>query len=218
MLTKRTAIAIPLLAGLLFAESQKTQALLMALTANSKQLVTYRWKQKTTILRKGNPVGFKLDEVQFDQNGQARRITIAQPEAQKMGPLRARKAAEIKDDIQDVMQLAARYTNPQQLGMAIRKGEIWEGPGTLRVQARSLILPLDEMNMVVSSATYLPVRAEFRSQHEGRPVTIAVDYQPLANGPSMMSHMTVHIPGDDVLVQVESFDFVRVAGLPNTGF
>ncbi|MGC4051417.1 MAG: hypothetical protein QM757_18825 [Paludibaculum sp.] len=218
MFKKRTAIAISMLAGLLFAESQKTQALLMALNTNSKQMVSYRWKQKTSILRKGNPAGFKLDEVQVDPSGQVRRYTLAQPEAQKMGPLRARKAAEIKDDIQEVMQLAARYTNPQQLGLAIRKGEIWEGQGSMRIQARSLILPLDEMNMVVNSATFLPARVEFKSQYEGRPVMITADYQALANGPSMLTHMTVQIPGDDVVVHVESFDFVRAAGLSNTGF
>ncbi|MGJ5819911.1 hypothetical protein [Paludibaculum fermentans] len=211
MITKRFAITIPLLMGVLLAQSQKAQALLMALSANSRQVVTYEWKQKSTVIRRGTPAGFKIDEVRFDSNGQPVRITLAQPEAKKMGPIKARKAAEIKDDIQDVMQLAGQYTNPHQLSQAIRKGEIWEGQGSLRIRARSIIFPADEMNMVVSSASCLPVRVEFKTQHEGRPVMIEADYQQLANGPNMLVQMTVRIPGDDVVVRVESFDFMRMA-------
>ena len=133
-----------------------------------------------------------------------------------MGPLKARKVAEVKDDVQDVMRLAGRYVSPPQLSQAIQKGEVWEGQGTLRVQSRSLILPIDEMTMVVSGASYLPIRADFKTQYESSPVAIAVDYQQLPNGPNMMARMTVQIPKDDIVVNVESFDFVRLAS--QTGF
>jgi hypothetical protein len=111
-----------------------------------------------------------------------------------------------------VMQLAARYASPQQLSQAIQKGEIWEGQQMLRVQARSVILPFDEMTMLVNSATYLATRIDFKTQHDGNPVTIAIDYQPLPSGPSMMTRMTVQIPEEDLLVNVQSFDFQRLAG------
>ena len=129
-----------------------------------------------------------------------------------MGPLRAHKASEVGDDVQEVMQLAARYANPQQLAQVIQRGEIWEGPGTLRVHSRSVILPADDLTMDVNSATYLATRVEVKSQHDGRPVTIAIDYQQLPNGPNMLARMTVQIPEDDVVVRAESFDFVRLAG------
>lgn len=183
----------------------------MAFGANSKHVVAYQWKQKTTIIRKGNPTGFKLEEVRFDPGGQPHWMTLDKSEERRMGPFMARKAAAIKDDVQEVMQLAARYANPREISQAIRRGEIWEGQGTLRVQARSLILPADEMMMVVNSATYLPVRADFKTQHEGSPVAIAIDYERLPNGPSMIARMTVQIPHDNIVVNVESYDFVRLA-------
>ena len=68
------------------------------------------------------------------------------------------------------------------------------------------------MTMAVNSGTYLAMRIEFKTQHEGSPVNITMDYQQLPNGPSMMTRMTVRIPGDDIVVNVESFDFVRLAG------
>src|SRR5690242_714502 len=138
-------LTIPLLAGALDAQSPKTQAILLALGANGKQMTSYQWKQRTTWIRNGNAAGVKVEEVRFDEAGQPRRITLSQPEQRRMGPLRARKAAEIKDSVQEVMELAARYANPRQMGQAIQKGEIWERPGALRVQSRSVILPADEM-------------------------------------------------------------------------
>ena len=48
-------LTVPLLAGVLCAQAPKTQALLMAMAANGKQVTSYQWKQKTTVIRKGNP-------------------------------------------------------------------------------------------------------------------------------------------------------------------
>jgi hypothetical protein len=209
--TFASIVMIALLPGILAAQGPKTQALLMAMGANGKQMAPYQWKQKTTVIRKGMPVGTFIEELRFDASGQLQRITLSKPEEKKMGPLKARKVAEVKDDVQDVMRLAGRYVSPPQLSQAIQKGEVWEGQGTLRVQSRSLILPIDEMTMVVSGASYLPIRADFKTQYESSPVVIAVDYQQLPNGPNMMARMTVQIPKDDIVVNVESFDFVRLA-------
>lgn len=205
------ALAIPMLAGILSAQAPKTQALLMAMGANGKQMAAYQWKQKITVIRKGNPSATILEELHFDATGQLQRMTLSKPEEKKMGPLRARKAAEIKDDVQDVMRLAGRYANPQQLSQAIQKGELWEGQGTLRVQARSLVFPLDEITMQINGATYLASRVDIKTEYEGSPVAIAIDYQQLPGGPSMTARMTVRIPKDDIVVNVESFDFVRLA-------
>jgi hypothetical protein len=208
-----TTIAIlPLLAAALPAQNPKVPPLLMAFGANGKQMVSYQWKQSTTVIRKGNPAAVQIEEVRFDAAGQPQRITLARPGEKRMGPLMARKAAAIKDDVQDVMRLAGRYANPQELAAAIRKGEIWEGQGVLRVHAQSVLLPGDEMNMTVNGATYLPVHVEFNTRYEGGPVAIAIDYQQLSNGPSLMARMIVRIPQDDIVVNVDSYDFVRVAG------
>ena len=152
--TLATILTIPLLASVLSAQAPKTQALLMAMGANGKQMKSYQWKQKTTVIRKGSPLEPMLDELRFDATGQIQRITLIKPEEKKMGPLRARKAAEVKDSIQHVMQLARRYASPQLLSDAIRKGEIWEGPHMLRVQARSVLVPSDE-NDDASQRVYL---------------------------------------------------------------
>lgn len=213
MITKclTTILTMPLLAGGLSAQTPKAQALLMAMSANSKQMTPYQWKQKITVIRKGTALDPTIEELRFDATGQLQRTTLVRPEEKKMGPLRARKVADVKESVQEVMQLARSYAHPRQLSQAIQKGDIWEGQGRLRVQARSLILPADEMTMLVNGSTYLASRIDFRTQHEGSPVAIAIDYEQLPNGPSMMTRMTVQIPGEDVVVNVESYGFVRLA-------
>lgn len=210
--TYKIPLVLAAAAGIVAAQTPKAQALLMAMGANAKQAATYQWKQKTTIVRKGNPTGHRLDEVRFDATGQMHRVTLVQPEEKKMGPLKARKAAAVKEDLQEVMQLAGRYANPQQMAATIRKGELWEGVGSLRVQARAAVLPTDEVTITFSASTFLPIRADIKTQHEGSPVAIVIDYQQLPNGPAMLARMTVQIPGDSIAVNVESFDYVRLAG------
>jgi hypothetical protein len=208
----KAVLMLPLMAGALSGQGPSKQGLLMALKANGKQMISFQWKQKVTVYRKGHPSEPMIEEIRFDATGQPHRVTLAKPEEKRMGPLRARKAADIKEDVQEVMQLARRYSSPQQIAEAIQRGEVWEGQGKLRVQARAAVIPVDEMTILASGATYLPTRIDVKTLHEGSPVTIAIDYQQLPNGPSMMDRMTVQIPKDDIVVNVESFDFIRLAG------
>ena len=85
--TFATILAIPLLTGVLCAQAPQTQALLMAMGANGKQMMSYQWKQKTTVIRKGNPLEPMIDELRFDASGQIQRITLVKPEEKRMGPL-----------------------------------------------------------------------------------------------------------------------------------
>lgn len=210
---KKTLI-LALTALTLTAQTQATskQAMLMAAAANGKQAVSCQWKQKITVIRKGTPMEPRIEEIRLDAFGQPVRTTLAQPAERKMGPLKSRKVAEVREDIQEVMELARRYANPQMFRQIVEKAEIWEGPGTIRLQARSVLMPADEINVNVNRRTLLASRLDCRTHHEGDPVIVAVDYEQPLNGPSMMKRMTVQMPKDEIIVNVESYDFVRLAG------
>ena len=205
-------IAICSLGGLSAAQAPTKQALLMAMSANGKQATGYQWKQRTTVVRNGKPLDPTIEELRFDLTGQLRRTTLLKPEEKKMGPIRARKAADVKESIQGVMQLAVRYVDPRQMAQAIQKGDLWEGEGRLRVEARYLVSPDDQMTLTLDARTYLPTRADFKASYDGDPVAISAYYDQLPNGPSMTTRMTVQMPDEGVAVNVESFDFVRLAG------
>src|SRR5262245_622716 len=67
------------------------------------------------------------------------------------------------------------------------------------------------MTILLDGATYLATRIDVKTQHEGSPVVMAIDYQKVPNGPSTMARMMVQIPKEDIVVNVESFDFRRLA-------
>ncbi len=205
------ALSVALAAGAGLAQGAGKQAVLMAMGAKGKQMAAYRWKQKITVFRRGAPMEPIVEEIRFDATGQPQHLTLSKPAEKRMGPIRARKAAEVKDDIQDVMQLARRYASPQLAAEAIQKGEFWEGQGRSRIQARAIVLPADEMTIAVNGANCLVSRIDVQTRYEGAPITIAIDYEQLQGGPSMMTHMTVQIPKDDIVVKVESYDLVRLA-------
>jgi hypothetical protein len=205
------ALMIPQLAAAPAALTTEKQALLMALRSNGQQLAAMQWKQKVTVVRKGTAMTPVVEEIRFDATGQMRRTTLAGPEPKRMGPLKARKAAEVKDTIEEAMQLARQYADPRTFAQAVERGELWQGQHNLRIQARSLLLPGDDVSVAASAATYLATRADCKTQHEGDPISIAIDYEQLPNGPSVMRRMIVQFPKDDIAVHVESFDFVRLA-------
>lgn len=211
----KTILMLPLLASTLLAQTPAKQAILMAMGANGKQVVAYQWKQKITVIRKGTPLEPVIEEIRFDATGQPRRMTLVQPREEKMGPLRAKKKAEVKETIQEVMQLARVYASPQKLKEAIQKGEVWDGPNTLRVQARALIHPMDDVTLTISKSSFLATRLDCKTQHEGDPIAISIDYDQLPNGPSIMARMTVQLPNDSIVVNVTSFDFQRLVAALN---
>ncbi|MFN0104812.1 MAG: hypothetical protein ACKV2U_22355 [Bryobacteraceae bacterium] len=184
----------------------------MALGANAKQVAQYQWKQRITVVRKGNPLEPTIQDVRFDATGHPVRTTLVKPEEKRMGPLKARKVAEVKESIQETMRMAYRYANPRELAAAMERGEIWEGPAGIRVQARSVLLPVDEVDIAVNTSTFLMTRVDIKTRHEGNPVTVAIVYEQLPSGPSVMRRMTVQMPEEDIAVNVESFDFARLAG------
>ena len=91
----KALLMIPLLAGAIWGTAPATEALLMAMGANAKQMSSYQWKQKITVVRKGEALDPAIEELRFDATGQLQRMTLVKPAEKKTGPRRARKAARL---------------------------------------------------------------------------------------------------------------------------
>lgn len=194
----------------LAAQIANSQALLLAMGMNVKKLMQYEWKQRVTVIRKGNPSEPIISQVRFDSSGQMQRTTISAP-PKEMGGIRGRIAAGVKENVKDIMELAGRYNKPQQMVQAIKKAQISPGSGgnTTQLQASNLIEPTDSMTMLVNSATHLATHVDIRTDYQGSLMTIAQDYSPIPDGPNMMKSMKVSVPQKGIDVNVESYDFTR---------
>ncbi len=202
---------ISILAPLLAQVPINSRTILVSMAMNAKRVVQYEWKQRVTVIRRGNPSEPIIDQVRFDSNGQMQRTTISAPQQKQMGGIRGRIAAGVKENVKDIMELAGSYNKPQQMMEAVKKAQISQPPGagTVRLEARGLIKPTDSMTMLVSSTTHLATHVDIRTDYEGGPMTIAQDYSPIAGGPNMMKSMKVLVPQKDLAVNVDSYDFTR---------
>lgn len=192
-----------------FPQVPATTTVLLAMAANAKQVVQYEWKQRITVIRKGNPSEPVIDQVRFDSTGQMQRTTISAPEPKR--GLRGKIAAGVKEDVKGIMELAGRYNKPQQMIEAVKKSQVSETPGagTIRLQANDLINPNDSMSMLVSSTTHLAIHVDIKTVYDGGPMMIAQDYSPLPNGPNVMKGMKVSVPMKGLVINIESYDYAR---------
>lgn len=197
---------IPLIAQV----SGTSGTLLLAMAANAKQVVQYEWKQRITVTRKGKPSQPIIDQVRFDSTGTMQRTTISAPQPQQ-GGIRGRVVAGVKENVKEIMELAGRYNKPQQMVAAINKSQISEpaGASTIRLQAHDVVNPGDAMTMLANSATHLATHIDIQTEYDGGPMTIAQDYSPVSGGPNVMKTMKVSVPGKDLVVNVESYDYAR---------
>ncbi|MFL6352006.1 MAG: hypothetical protein ACJ74Z_09175 [Bryobacteraceae bacterium] len=190
--------------------SVDTRKMLIPMAANAKQMMRYEWKQRITVIRKGQPSEPVINQVRFDSNGQMQRTTISAPEQNQMHGLRGRVAAGVKEDVKQIMELAGSYNKPQQMVDAIKKAQISAAPGgTIRVQSNGLIKPTDSMTMLANPTTHLAKHIDINTDYDGDPMTIAQDYSPVPGGPNVMKSMKVSVPGKNLVVKVDSYDFVQ---------
>ncbi len=198
------------ISNLLAQSSPDSRTLLLAMGANAKRMMQYEWKQRITVVRKGQPSEPIINQVRFDSSGQMQRTTISAPEQKQKRGLRGRVESGVKEDVKQIMELAASYNKPQEMMEAVKKAEISRpGDGTTRVQANGLIKPTDSMTMLVNSSTHLAKHIEISTDYGGDPMTIAQDYAPVAGGPNVMRSMKVSVPRKNLVINVDSYDFAR---------
>jgi hypothetical protein len=204
---------------LLAQTSPDSRKLLLPMAANAKRMMHYEWKQRITVVRKGQPSEPVINQIRFDSTGQMQRTTLSAPEQRQMRGLRGRVAAGVKEDVKEIMELAGSYNKPQQMMEAVKKGQISQVPGgnTIRVQSNSLIKPTDSMTMLVNAATHLAKHIDISTEYEGDPMTIAQDYAPVPGGPNVMKSMKVSVPRKNLVVNVDSYDFVQQSAARTQG-
>ncbi len=187
-----------------------SRALLISMALNAKRVVQYEWKQRVTVVHRGTPSEPMIDQIRFDSAGQMQRTTISAPEQKQMGGIRGRVAANVKENVKGIMELAGQYNKPQQMMEAIKKAQITPAPGgTMKLLANGTIKPADSMTMLVNSTTHLATHVDIKTDYEGSPMTIAQDYSPLPDGPNMMKTMRVSVPQKQIAVNIDSYDFAR---------
>lgn len=184
---------------------------LLAMVANARRVTQYEWKQRITVIRKGTPAVPVVDQIRFGADGQMQRTTISAPEQKELRGLRGKIAAGVREDVKQMMELVGSYNNPQQMIAAIRKAQISSTPDASinRLETHGLIEQTDLVTILVNSTTHLAARIDIKTDYKGGPMTLSQGYAPLPDGPNVMKSMRVSAPQRNLVVNVDSYDYVR---------
>lgn len=218
-------------ASSLFAQHKEKFA--QAQKENGAALKQYTWKSRTELKLKGESKNVKLEQVRYDMDGQLQKTNIGAPaqEAPKQqsrrGGRRGRgrlkekivenKKAEFGELMHGLAKLAGSYAHmtPEAMQTFAKNAGVGQGEGPLQdtVQIRSgdVLQPGDQVSIWVDPTSYSMRQVEISSVFEEKPVTLKVEFQSAADGPTYPARSTLAYPDKDVELTVENYDYARLS-------
>ena len=81
-----------------------------------------------------------------------------------------------------------------------------------KVVVTGLVKPRDSFTLVWSVVNRRPVKTEVRTDLDGDPVQVAIDYAALPDGPFYAARTMVTAAKKDIRITIETFDYARSGG------
>ena len=219
------------LASLVFGQQKEQFA--QAQKENSAALKQYTWKSRTELKLKGESKNVKLEQVRYDIDGKLQKTPIGEPATEQAEQQKGRRGRRgrggVKDKIvekkkgefaelmQGLGQLAGSYAHmsPEAVQKFAQNAGIGQGEGplqgTVQIQSGDVLQAGDVMSVWVEPASYLMRQVEIQSVYDGKPVTVLVEFQRVADGPSYPARSTLTYPEKEVELTVENYDYERVS-------
>jgi hypothetical protein len=189
--------------------SQSNQELARRLAENNDALRTYSWTSRVQVTEKAQKI-VSLYKMRYDVDGklQATPLTSASPQPE-----------DIEAGLRRLVRLAASYTQPgvHQFAKFLASAEIWAGrgstAGTTRIEGSNLQVAGDRV--VISLRNDRAERMQANTFIDGDPFTLVAEFRGLPqDGPTYPARMTVRVPGDQLDIVIENFDFMASEGAP----
>ena len=222
-LMKVAAVAM-MLAACSMTQAQQEQKFAQAMKQNSMALRQYTWKSRTEIRKDGDVKSTKLFMNRYAADGTVVQLLLDETSASlpKFG-IRGAIARKKKDDAQKLVaalqQVAKSYG---ELPPAKMQDFMTRATATLetnlpqpllRLAARNVLQPGDEMVVWVDANTRRQHRIEINSSYDAKPLRIVTEFKDLPNGPTHVARSVVDYAAEDLTLTIENFDYKRDAAL-----
>lgn len=186
---------------------------------NTKALTGYSFQRRTAVTINGEQKNVTLVQVAFGPGGQPLITTLSSepPEQLSGGPLRRHmeenKIAEMKGEIEQVMQLANSYLmlNQDTLGQLGRIAQVWQNPdgSLIRVTASGFQQPGDQVTITCDGQTKRQTETQVTTSIFGGQMTILAYYQKLATGLNYNSQTMIYVPAKGMQIAINTFNYVK---------
>ena len=188
---------------------------------NADALREYSHQRRTEIRVKGEVKGTRVELIRY-VDGEKETVPLETP-AQSAGPARGgglrgrmvqKKREQMRDEIGRLRQLLESYTAPQSgmrdlLGKAAISRTGSGDDAAIQVVGQGVVTPSDSVILTWSVVHQRPEKIEVRSELDGKPVTVTVDYAQLPNGPFYAARAVISAPKNDLVLNIEEFDYAR---------
>ena len=189
---------------------------------NAANLQRYTHSRSTEIVVHGEVKSTRLDLVRFVR-GEMETIPLSQSLQQpEPGGIRGRiiekKKEEIREYVDRLISLSRRYLTPGagDISDVLQKASfslLGQPPAQVRITIAGYVKPSDSFTMTIDLATRTPVQTLARTDLDGGPVDITVDYSRLPDGTPYPSQARISSLRRDIRVSIDSFDY-ELVGVP----
>jgi hypothetical protein len=189
--------------------AQSNQELARRLSENNEALRRYSWTTRVQVTEKGQKT-VSMYKMRYDVDGklQATPLTSATPPPE-----------DVEAGLRRLARLAVSYTQPgiHQFAKFLASAEIWAGrgstAGTTRIEGSNLQVAGDRV--VITLGKERAERMQVNTSIDGDPFSLLAEFRGLPQeGPTYAARTTVKVPGDQLQVVIENFDYIASEGAP----
>ena len=196
--------------------------------ANKAALKEYSWVSTTTLSLKGEVKSTKVDQVQYDAQGQLLKTAVDQPQPQQQEAQRRGRRHRVKEHVVDkkkkeyeellkgLGQLIASYTHlpPEKTQAFAKSAEFSQGEGemqgTIRIHGADVLQSGDSMTIWVDSETAMMRKVDISTAYDGKPASAVTSFANLPGGPTYPAQTVLTYPAKEIQVTTANNEYQRL--------
>lgn len=179
---------------------------------------TYQWKEKIEVLRDGEWVNTRIEQVSYSADGKLKRTVIRDEQAEMPTTFLIRQIAESAKakmvrfmlDLSVFLNTYALSDNNSRYAFFNTATTTFSDKhGLLLVSGINVLTKGDRVNWWINTRTYSLTQATISTLFEGSKVDFNATYVNSPPGMNYMHKAEIRVPDKEIVVKLEFFDFVK---------
>jgi len=191
--------------------------------ANAKLMHEYSWQSRTELIENGAVKDMRLDQVQYGPDGMLQRMALNEQGASlPMGFLRRAIAEKNRKQMEDFLKglrgLIDQYTLPTAGKvldfMDTATATLADDGRLILMSGTGVVVPGDSLSVWTEAATRHTHKIQVNTFFQNETVNLTATFKTLRSGLTHVDYAEVIVPGKELTVQVQNFNYDRTMPPP----
>jgi|GEM_PF-592421 len=191
--------------------------------ANAKLMHQYTWNCRTELIENGTVKDMRLEQVQYDPDGRLQRMVqneqgASLPHGFLRRAIAEKKRKQMEEYLKGLRGLLDQYTLPtagKVLDFMDKARTTLADDGRLILMSgTSVVVPGDSLSVWTEAATRKTHKIQVNSFFQGEAVNLTATFKTLRRGLNHVDYAEVVVPGKNLSVQVQNFNYDRTMPPP----